>query len=66
MTSDTTWSDLIQTFLPEFVIYKRKYMTTYKYIGNDVPPLLSYIIADKVEEVLEMYIRMYLYISRVW
>ena len=30
-------------------------MTSYKYIGNAVPPLLSYIIADKIESLLLNY-----------
>ena len=30
-------------------------MTSYKYIGNAVPPLLAYLIADKVEELLRKY-----------
>ena len=46
---------LIQTFSPEFIFNKKKDMTSYKYIGNAVPPLLSYIIADKIEELLEIY-----------
>jgi len=39
---------LIQTFPPDYVFSKRKNMTAYKYIGNAVPPLLGYLIADKV------------------
>ena len=46
---------LIQTFSPDFIFNKKKDMTSYKYIGNAVPPLLSYIIADKVEELLKTY-----------
>ncbi len=41
---------LIQTFPPDYVFSKRKIMTAYKYIGNAVPPLLGYLIADKVNE----------------
>jgi DNA (cytosine-5)-methyltransferase 1 len=41
---------LIQTFPPDYVFSKRKNMTAYKYIGNAVPPLLGYLIADKVNE----------------
>jgi len=43
---------LIQTFPPKFKFNIKKDMSSYKYIGNAVPPLLSYIIADKVEELL--------------
>lgn len=46
---------LIQTFPPKFIFNKNKDMTSYKYIGNAVPPLLSYIIADKIEELLLEY-----------
>ena len=41
---------LIQTFPPDYVFSEKKNMTAYKYIGNAVPPLLGYIIADKVYE----------------
>ena len=41
---------LIQTFPPEYVFSKKKNMVAYKYIGNAVPPLLGYLIADKVNE----------------
>ena len=41
---------LIQTFPPDYVFSKRKNMVAYKYIGNAVPPLLGYLIADKVNE----------------
>ena len=41
---------LIQTFPPDYVFSKIKNMTAYKYIGNAVPPLLGYLIADKVYE----------------
>ena len=41
---------LIQTFPPDYVFSKKKYMVAYKYIGNAVPPLLGYLIADKVNE----------------
>lgn len=41
---------LIQTFPPDYVFSKKKNMIAYKYIGNAVPPLLGYLIADKVYE----------------
>jgi DNA (cytosine-5)-methyltransferase 1 len=41
---------LIQTFPPDYVFSKNKNMVAYKYIGNAVPPLLGYLIADKVNE----------------
>ena len=41
---------LIQTFSPDYMFSKKKNMTAYKYIGNAVPPLLGYLIADKVNE----------------
>lgn len=41
---------LIQTFPPNYIFSKKKVMTAYKYIGNAVPPLLGYLIADKVNE----------------
>jgi len=41
---------LIQTFPPNYVFSKKKNMVAYKYIGNAVPPLLGYLIADKVNE----------------
>ena len=41
---------LIQTFPPEYVFSEKKNMVAYKYIGNAVPPLLGYLIADKVNE----------------
>lgn len=43
---------LIQTFPPEYVFMKKRTTAAYKYIGNAVPPLLSYLIADKVKELL--------------
>jgi DNA (cytosine-5)-methyltransferase 1 len=46
---------LIQTFPPNFIFNTKKDMTGYKYIGNAVPPLLSYIISDKVNELLNYY-----------
>ena len=46
---------LIQTFPPKFIFNKKKDMTSYKYIGNAVPPLLSYLVADKIEELLLNY-----------
>ena len=41
---------LIQTFSPDYMFSNKKNMTAYKYIGNAVPPLLGYLIADKVNE----------------
>ena len=41
---------LIQTFPPDYIFSNKKNMTAYKYIGNAVPPLLGYLIADKVSE----------------
>jgi len=41
---------LIQTFPPDYMFSKKKNMTAYKYIGNAVPPLLGYLIADKVND----------------
>jgi len=46
---------LIQTFPPNYIFTKKKTMKSYKYIGNAVPPLLSYLIAKKVEELLLKY-----------
>ena len=46
---------LIQTFPPNYVFNKKTHMTPYKYIGNAVPPLLSYLIADKVEDLCNKY-----------
>jgi len=46
---------LIQTFPPNYIFTNNREMTSYKYIGNAVPPLLAYIIADKVEELLKIY-----------
>ncbi len=46
---------LLQTFPPKFIFNQKKDMTSYKYIGNAVPPLLAYIIADKIEELLLEY-----------
>ena len=48
-------ASLIQTFPPDFIFSKKKNMTAYKYIGNAVPPLLSYLIADKVETLCKNY-----------
>tara|TARA_R110000822_G_scaffold28179_5_gene83867 strand:- start:2045 stop:3151 length:1107 start_codon:yes stop_codon:yes gene_type:complete len=41
---------LIQTFPPDYIFSKKKNMVAYKYIGNAVPPLLGYLIADKIKE----------------
>ena len=47
---------LIQTFAPDFIHSTDHTMTrAYRYIGNAVPPLLGYLIARKVQSVLEMY-----------
>jgi len=46
---------LIQTFPPNYIFTNNREMTSYKYIGNAVPTLLAYIIADKVEELLRKY-----------
>lgn len=46
---------LIQTFSPAFIFNDKRNMTSYKYIGNAVPPLLAYIISDKVVELLLTY-----------
>ena len=46
---------LIQTFPPNYVFSKKKNMTAYKYIGNAVPPLLGYLIADKVATLIAQY-----------
>lgn len=39
---------LIQTFSPNYIFSKKKNMLAYKYIGNAVPPLLGYLIAEKI------------------
>lgn len=41
---------LIQTFPPDHIFATKKNMKAYKYIGNAVPPLLGYLIAEKVSE----------------
>lgn len=46
---------LIQTFPPQYIFSKKKNMTAYKYIGNAVPPLLGFLIADKVNELYYHY-----------
>ena len=46
---------LIQTFPPDYVFSQKKNMTAYKYIGNAVPPLLGYLIADKISELCQKY-----------
>lgn len=46
---------LIQTFSPDYIFCQKKQMTAYKYIGNAVPPLLGYLIADKVQELYISY-----------
>jgi DNA (cytosine-5)-methyltransferase 1 len=45
---------LIQTFPPNCILTERKPTNiAYKPIGNAVPPLLGYIIARKVQQILE-------------
>ena len=44
---------LIQTFPPDYIFNIKKNMKSYKYIGNAVPPLLGYLIADKVSELIK-------------
>lgn len=39
---------LIQTFPPNYIFSEKKNMVAYKYIGNAVPPLLGYLIAEKI------------------
>lgn len=46
---------LIQTFPPNYIFSEKKVMTSYKYIGNAVPPLLGYLIADKVSSLCKEY-----------
>jgi len=46
---------LIQTFPPDYIFTETKNMKAYKYIGNAVPPLLGYLIADHVSNLLKMY-----------
>ena len=46
---------LIQTFPPNYIFSNKATMTAYKYIGNAVPPLLGYLIADKVKELCNYY-----------
>ena len=46
---------LIQTFPPDYIFSKKKNMIAYKYIGNAVPPLLGYLIADKVNELCKIH-----------
>jgi DNA (cytosine-5)-methyltransferase 1 len=43
---------LIQTFSPTFKFTEKSMSLPYKFIGNAVPPLLSYLIADKVNFLL--------------
>lgn len=44
---------LIQTFPPNFKFTEKSMSGPYKWIGNAVPPLLSYLIADKVYDLLD-------------
>lgn len=46
---------LIQTFPPNYMFSTKKNMVAYKYIGNAVPPLLGYLIADKVSELCKIH-----------
>ena len=46
---------LIQTFPPDYIFTKTQSQKAYKYIGNAVPPLLGYLIADHVSNLLKMY-----------
>lgn len=46
---------LIQTFPPKYIFTEKKTMKSYKYIGNAVPPLLGYLIANKVNEIINDY-----------
>ena len=46
---------LAQTFPPNFIFNIKDNMTSYKYIGNAIPPLLSYLIANKVKNLLLKY-----------
>ena len=46
---------LAQTFSPEHVFSQKSTMTAYKYIGNAVPPLLGYLVADKVQTLYSRY-----------
>ena len=46
---------LIQTFSPNYIFTNKKTMCSYKFIGNAVPPLLGYLIADKTSELLKKY-----------
>ena len=43
---------LIQTFPPAFNFTPRRNQKAYKYIGNAVPPLLGYLIAARVKQLL--------------
>jgi len=44
---------LIQTFPPNFKFTEKTMSGPYRWIGNAVPPLLSYLIADKVHDILQ-------------
>lgn len=46
---------LIQTFSPNYIFTNKRTMRSYKFIGNAVPPLLGYLIADKLSEILKTY-----------
>lgn len=45
---------LIQTFPPDCILTDKKTCMAYKPIGNAVPPLLAYLIARKVNQILEL------------
>ena len=45
---------LAQTFDPTFKLTEKVNMTSYKYIGNAVPPLLSYLIARRVRSLINL------------
>ena len=44
---------LIQSFHPNFKFTDKSMSNAYKWIGNAVPPLIAYVIADKVNEILK-------------
>jgi DNA (cytosine-5)-methyltransferase 1 len=46
---------LIQTFPPDYIFNTKVNLSSYKYIGNAVPPLLGYLIASKVNMLLTTY-----------
>lgn len=49
-------SGLLQTFPPDFIFTKsKKFKEAYQHIGNAVPPLLGFLIADKINDLLTKY-----------